>query len=537
MTKQRLLFMVLGFLAMGFLGFWLARTAVPQPVATQIPQKKPALNAQPSVADEPPPQFRSAIREKVFRTDTEADAAGALLGQRVLVFKDQAALEDFLKKAGTKLTIMGRLDALNALRVAFLNADVLAGLLDGTEEISMIFPIQIPTNAEGTAQAEAVPLGANLLEWLGITVDNSTWGAGIKIAILDTGVMAHTGTNGKITWINMLGDGAGLSTNGHGTAVASMINGTNPLAPGVAPAAEIISVRIADNDGRGNSYDLASGIIAAVDAGAIFISISMGGFGDSALMRNAIAYARSKGALIFAASGNNGINQVNNPAANQGVYAIGSVDANGTHMNFSNTGKQMAFSAPGFGINAAYSNNQYVSVSGTSFSTPIFVASVAGVMTAMQVNADQAIQLISKYSNDVGEAGYDRATGAGVPDIGRILNSKTRGIYDAAIASQRVLPASAAFPYGQIEVLVQNRGTENLINARVSISTPAGIVTHNINSLVPQAVQVVRVPITVAPRQDGRPLTYSSQISLNQGRQDYKLSNNRISYTYVPTIR
>ncbi|MEG3976428.1 S8 family serine peptidase [Microcoleus sp. herbarium8] len=537
MTKQRLLITFLGVLAMGFLGFWLAKSAVPKPLATPSSQQKPEAKVQPIVVDDPPPQFRKATREKVSLADSEADAAGALVNQRVIVFKDQAALEDFLRKAGNKLTVMGRLDALNALRIAFLNADVLAGLLDGSEEMSMIFPIQIPSNGEGTAQADAVPLGSSLLEWLGITGDNSTWGAGIKIAVLDTGVMAHTGTNGKITWINMLGDGAVFSTNGHGTAVASMINGINPLAPGVAPAAEIISVRIADNDGKGNSFDLASGIIAAVDAGATLINISMGGFGDSALMRNAIAYARSKGALIFAASGNNGINQVNNPAANQGVYAIGSVDANGSHMNFSNTGEQMAFSAPGFGVNAAYTDNQYVSVSGTSFSTPIFVASVAGVMSAMGVSAEEAIRLFYKYANDVGQPGYDWATGAGVPDIGRVLNSKTRGIYDAAIASQRVLPSSPAFPYGQIEVLVQNRGTETLTNARVSISTPAGIVTNNINSLIPQAVQVVRVPITVAPRQDGRPLTYSSQISLNQGRQDYKPSNNSISFTYVPSIR
>ena len=537
MTKVRTPLLVLGFLAMGLLGFWLAGTAAPQPVAKREEHKNETVKAKPPSISEEPPQFRRATREKTFRPDQEAADAGALQGQRVLVFKDQAALEAFLKKAGNHLKIMGRLDALNALRVGFLNANVLAGLLDGNEEISMVFPIQIPTNGEGIAQTDAVPLGANLLEWLGISGDNSTWGEGIKIAILDTGVMQHTGTSGKISWINLLGDDAPPMTNGHGTAVASMINGTNPLAPGVAPAAEILSFRIADNDGRGTSYDLAAGIIAAVDAGAKLINISMGGYGTDALTRNAIEYALSKGAVIFGASGNNGTNQVANPAANKGVLAIGAVDAAGNHLNFSNTGSQIAFSAPGFGINAAYTNNQYVSMSGTSLSTPIFLGATAGVMTAMKVNADQAIQLMYKYSNDVGEAGYDQATGAGVPDIGRILNSNTRGIYDAALASQRVIPPSAAYPYGQIEVVIQNRGTESLINTRVTIQTPAGIVTNNITSLVPQAVRAVRVPITVAPRQDGNLLNYSSQVSLTQGRQDSKPSNDRLSYTYAPTVK
>lgn len=521
---------------MGFLGFWLAKTAVPKVTAKQTAPKAQATR-QPLFPDDPPPQARSATRETSDHTDQQAADSGALLGQRALIFKDQAALEAFLKKAGNQLQIMGRLDALNALRVGFLNAGILEGLLDGTEELSMIFPVNVPTNGEGIAQADAVPLGGNLLEWLGITGDNSRWGTGIKIAILDTGVLSHTGTSGKVSWINLLGDDAPPITNGHGTAVASMINGTDPTARGIAPGAPILSIRIADRNGESNSFLLASGIIAAADAGASLINVSMGSFGDSLLVRNAIDYARKAGSVIIAAAGNNGQTSVTQPAANKGVTAIGAVDARGVHMKFSNTGAQIAFSAPGYGLNAAYTNNQYVSVTGTSFSAPIFTGMVAAVMTAAAVNSEQALALIYKYSNDINEPGYDQATGWGVPDMERILNRNTRGIYDAALASQRILPPSAGFPYGQIEVLIQNRGTENLINTKVSIHTPVGVVNNNITTLPPQAVQVLRVPITVAPRQDGSVITYRSQVFLSQGHTDRKPSNDTISYTYAPTIK
>ena len=77
----------------------------------------------------------------------------------------------------------------------------------------------------------------------------------------------------------------------------------------MAPGASIISIRIANDLGQSDSFMLAKGIVAAVDAGARLINISLGSPGDSGLVRNAIEYARSAGAMIVAAAGNNGIDQ------------------------------------------------------------------------------------------------------------------------------------------------------------------------------------------------------------------------------------
>ena len=522
----------------GWIGYWLAGTAVPKrPVrqATTEPQATPRRTV---LMDDPAPKFRRGGRAPKFQRDDEALEAGALPGQRILIFNDQTALENFLKRAGDGIRLMGRLDALNALRIAFFDPDDLAGLLDGSEQESFVYPVDVPPPpGEGTAQEGAVALGAGLLDWLGVSGDNSTWGSGVKIAVLDTGVTANSAFTSKINSINLVDLPSDPSTqNGHGTGVASMIIGNGELTPGVAPGASIVSIRIANDLGQSDSFLLAKGIVAAVDAGARLINVSLGSPGDSGLVRNAIAYARDAGAMIVAAAGNNGVDSVSYPAANEGVIAVGAVDALGNHLNFSNTGREVAISAPGFGINAAWVGDQAASVTGTSFSSPIVVGAIAALMSqpgSKNLTNRQALDLILAHLNDGGEAGADPALGEGMPDLSRVLNRDTRGIYDAAVASQRIIPPTPGNPYGQLEVLVQNRGTESLVNTAVQISTPGGVVDSNITTLPVNGVRTIRVPIS-QPTTTG--MTYDTRIRLSDGRSDAKPANNRRVETYVPAV-
>jgi hypothetical protein len=148
-----------------------------------------------------------------------------------------------------------------------------------------------------------------------------------------------------------------------------------------------------------------------------------------------------------------------------------------------------------------------------------------------KLSMQQAADVAFSYLNDGGEAGADAALGAGMVDLGRVLNGKTPGIYDAALASQRILAPSPGYPYGHVEVLVQNRGTETLINTAVRISTPGGVVDSNITALAVGAVQVVRVPVS---QQAAASIRFESKVSLSGGRTDAKPSNDWRVETYVP---
>ena len=405
----------------------------------------------------------------------------------------------------------------------------------------MIFPVNASPPVDGSVQPGAMALGNGLLDWLGIGTDNSNWGKGVKVALLDTGVSSHSAFQSIIRSINLVDMPADPSTqNGHGTAVASVIIGSDPLTPGVAPGAEVVSVRIADDNGQSDSFLLAKGIVAAVDAGAKLINISMGSFGDSALVRNAIEYASEVGALIVAAAGNNGLEKVAYPAANDGVIAVGGVDAAGNHLAFSNSGQSIDISAPGYGVHAAWVGDQAASVNGTSFSAPIVTGALAALMTegggGQNLTASQAWTLLSSHLNDGAAAGADPQLGGGMPDIGRVLNSGTRGIYDAALASHRILPPDSGNPYGQVEILVQNRGTETLINTAVEVSTGGGRVSTNLTSLPPGAVQTVRIPISQPPAGASSALNVDSRVVLSGGARDSKPSNDRRVERYVAAV-
>jgi hypothetical protein len=529
-----------GFLLLAVFGYWLAGTArLEQPPIGSSVADSPSSGIR--MNDDPSPKFRHHERTVRARMDAEALAAGALVGERVIVFDNREALERFLARMGEGVRLMGRLDALNALRVGFSNYDDLAGLLDGEELLAMIFPVVTPPLPEGSVQPGAMALGRGLLDWLGISGDNSAFGNGVKIAILDTGVASHPAFQSLIRSINLVDMPWDLSAlNGHGTAVASMIIGNGTMTPGVAPGAEIISVRVANDFGVSDSFLLAQGIITAVDAGARLINISMGSLGRSSILDNAVAYAQERGALIFAAVGNNGIDQIYYPAANAGVIAVGAVDASGKHLNFSNTGSQVAVTAPGYAINAAWAGGQAAMVSGTSFSTPIVVGAVAAVMTEASpgtLTPAQAWQLLSRHLNDAGSAGQDPQYGAGMPDIGRVLNAGMPGIHDAAVASQNVLPPDAGNPYGQVEILIQNRGTERLINTAVRVNSDGRSSTHNITTLAPNATATVRVPVTRPLVENAQAFQVDASVSLSGGIVDAKPSNDRRIELHAPADR
>jgi hypothetical protein len=535
--KIRHLAFILGFALVAWLGYWLAGTAAPKKSASGNPQAAATPRAKP-LPDEAPPKFRRTMRPPAKSNDAEAAELGALQGQRVITFADREAMEKFLARMGGGLRLLGRLDALNSLRIGFADYDDLAGLLDGAEELSFIFPVTTPPLPEGSVQPGAMALGARLLDWLGISGDNSSWGKGVRVAVLDTGVLQHPAFQSLVRGINLVDFPADASLiNSHGTSVASLIAGSGANTPGVAPGAEILSIRVANDFGQSDSFLLAQGIMAAVDAGVSLINISMGSQGESAVLRKAIDYANERGVLIFAASGNNGIGQVFYPAASEGVIAVGAVDARGNHLDFSNTGKEIAVSAPGYGVNAAWSGDQIAMVSGTSFSTPIIVGAVAAVMTEAgpgTLSAAQAWKLVTRYLNDGGAPGDDPQLGAGMPDLGRVFDAGTPGIHDAAVAGQRILPPDSVNPYGQVEILIQNRGTEPLINTALNVTSAGTRSSYNITTLAPNAVTTVRVPVTRPPLSGASEFKVEAQVSLSGGIADAKPINDRRIESYAP---
>ncbi len=512
------LVVVIAVLGAGLGAWWVTRSV-------SLPEPKPVAVAPPPPAApifDPPPQESKTVAKRPeprLKHDDAAEAAGALQNQRSLRFADRAAMERFLAAAKDKgIAILGAIDQLNALHVGFLSVDDLNALLDGSEQPGYIYPVYLPTPQTEQAQQGAVGMGDKLLTWLGVTGDNSAYGTGVKVGILDTGSTLPNAVN-----TNLVAPPAdGTQQNGHGTAVADLINQ-------IAPSAKLLSWRVADDNGQSNSFMLAQGILAAADAGVDIINISMGSYGNSAILKDAVDVATNKGIKIFASSGNEGYDQISYPAGYAGVVGVGAVDANGTYLNFSNRGDNLAMAAPGLDLLTAWSGGQTVYFTGTSASSPIGAGVLAATMSqgGNRISANKAYSLMVENLDEAGAPGNDSYYGGGNVDLGRIFRSGTPGIADAAIAANYV--TTTANGQLQLQVVVENRGTATMINSPVQVTTPGGTSTMNITNLLPGHITTFTLPLQMT--EDGAKV--QSQVQVTNGGNDIKPSNNRRTDVYA----
>jgi serine protease AprX len=195
-------------------------------------------------------------------------------------------------------------------------------------------------------------------------------GAGVDVAIIDSGVVPIDGlrTAGKVVHGPDLsfegltcdrsgcrpGPAATLDTYGHGTHMAGIIAGRDDAAPGtvtsassgnfvgVAPDARIVSIKVADAQGRTD----VSQAIAAIDwviqhknangMNIRVLNMSFGTDGVQSYQLDPLAYAAEqawhKGIVVVVAAGNSGYGsaKLNNPAYDPYVIAVGGADGLGT---------------------------------------------------------------------------------------------------------------------------------------------------------------------------------------------------------------
>lgn len=252
------------------------------------------------------------------------------------------------------------------------------------------------------------------------TAWDAATGAGITIAILDTGVDgAHPDLAGRMVagW-NIADNNANTAdVYGHGTkvagaAAASLNNGLG--VSGVAGGARIMPIRISGTDGRASLSAMAQGLTWAADHGARVANISYLS-ADSAAVNSAASYMKSKGGLVLTSAGNYGTDE--GIAATTSMIPVSATDGSDNKTSWSSYGSYVALSAPGQGIYTTVNGGAYGSVSGTSFSSPISAGVVALMMSANPSLSSSAIErLLYSSAVDLGTPGRDSLYGYGRVD-------------------------------------------------------------------------------------------------------------------------
>ena len=286
-----------------------------------------------------------------------------------------------------------------------------------------------------------------------------TLGAGVVVAVLDTGITTHPDLAGQtvagydfISDPQVANDGNGRDadpsdpgdwcgsafSSWHGTHVSGTIaastNNTIGIA-GIAPSARIQPVRVLGKCG-GYGSDIADAIVWASGGSvsgvpanptpARVINMSLGGNGScGSTYQSAIDGALSRGTVVVVAAGNSNADASGfTPANCAGVITVAATGRNGSRASFSNYGSVVEIAAPGVSLWSTLNdgatvpgNPAYAQYSGTSMATP-HVAGVAALMLAANpaLTPAQVVARMQLTAHQFASSGCPEGCGSGIVD-------------------------------------------------------------------------------------------------------------------------
>lgn len=398
---------------------------------------RPSGTMEPPEADDAPPaQGRVGPGvEAAVRTASGARvmiALAAPAAPRALI--DIAALQEDVALAQEDVLLGLPRDGFVAAR-RFSAVPALAGTIRNEATLAQLAAnpqiLRIDLDVGGTGfLGNSVPfIGADLRHEL------SNLGEGVVVAVLDTGidtdhpdladdVLAQAcfgDDDGSIDGVGFCpdgsdrqtGDGAAEDDAGHGTHTSGIITSAGTVsAPGVAPGAGIVAIKVLDNCSFAGCFDAFSEIVAALDyiianngtLGVDIINMSLGtgdmftGDCDNATAYNmagaaAINTLRTMGVIAFASAGNDGSGtQMGSPACLSNVVSVGATDNEDNVAGFSNSNASTDIFAPGVNIVSLSRFGGTTMASGTSMASPHAAGCAALLIEAGEATTPDAIE-------------------------------------------------------------------------------------------------------------------------------------------------
>lgn len=226
--------------------------------------------------------------------------------------------------------------------------------------------------------------------------------------MIDSGVSDQTGdlnfapAEWSKSWIS--GQSPFTDANGHGTHIAgtigALVNGRGIV--GVAPGAQIISLKVNNDAGFGDGSTTAKAVDYAIDVinknnldkSKVVINLSINATFDP-LLNSSVINGANQGIKFAISAGNNGKDVDGFSPVSTGyhpnVFTVSAVDSSNRMPFWSNWDRidsndsvdDVDFSAPGVGILSYYKNNQLSELSGTSMAT----AHISGLLITGGVQA------------------------------------------------------------------------------------------------------------------------------------------------------
>ncbi len=278
-------------------------------------------------------------------------------------------------------------------------------------------------------------------------------GAGVKVAIIDTGVdYSHpdltANYGGGYDFVN--GDDDPMDDHSHGTHVAGIVAARDDDVGvvGVAPDAELYALKILDASGSGNDSDLIAAMEWAVTHSIQVVNLSLGTSTDpGSLVRQVFDQAQTAGVVTVAAAGNADFfgligNTVQWPARYDSVIAVGATDNADSLAYYSSTGPEVELAAPGNNIYSTVLDGQWSTKSGTSMAAPHVAGTAALIIAAGYADVRGRL---TATADELGAPGRDTWYGHGLVDADEAAES-TGGSAQPPVADFIGAPTSGNVP-------------------------------------------------------------------------------------------
>lgn len=215
--------------------------------------------------------------------------------------------------------------------------------------------------------------------------DKTKGSSDVVVAVIDSGInYNHPEYAGKTVpgydFVNNDNDPAEDAN--HGSAVSGVVAALTNNGVGIASGCwncKIMPIKIVKSDGTILGANIIKAMEYAANNGAKIISMSISGTGTSSAEEAAVDYAVSKGAIVITSAGNTSANEARRPARYPNVVSVAATIPDDSLRPTSTFGPHVDIAAPGEVRTTAGSGAGYVTITGTSFSTPM-VASVIGLL-------------------------------------------------------------------------------------------------------------------------------------------------------------